>query len=179
MIVIGIARRTINWELLAEDHFLWDKLVASATKSLEGEHSRHLEHSKRTTSATFSTRYKYASLPGPYIGSTYLIEALPKALGDARGQIHKTVSELALESTVEKAMFDLAETSARRVANQAARNHATHAARDAAMEAVIEAMWKDIIASPEGENQWESNCQLAEECVGNASAAAANVASQF
>ncbi|KAG8684450.1 hypothetical protein FRC11_012087 [Ceratobasidium sp. 423] len=177
MMVIGIARHTINWELLTEDHFLWDKLVASATKSLE-EHSRHLEHFKRTTSATFGTKNKNASLPGHFIGSPYLIKALRKALGEARGQILKALSELVFESTVEKAMFDLAETSAQRAANQAARSHATHAARDAAMEAVIEAMWRDIIASPEGENLWESTCRLAEECVRNASAAAAEAAGQ-
>ncbi|KAJ1299840.1 hypothetical protein OPQ81_003288 [Rhizoctonia solani] len=67
---------------------------------------------------------------------------------------------------------------AQKAANQAARSHAAQAARDAAMEAVIETMWRDIMSSSEGGSLWEKKCRLAEECVRNASAAAADVADQ-
>ncbi|EUC60871.1 hypothetical protein RSOL_372460 [Rhizoctonia solani AG-3 Rhs1AP] len=177
MVITATARYTVDWATLAQENQLWEALVTSVMDGLEGPVvSGLLGDPKSTVGATPPlNEWTGALLPTRFIGSSYLCSALREVLVESREQIRKCLEELLILSTVDRAVHDIAEAIALKAGHRAARNHATHAARDAAMEAVIEAMWQDIIASREGRDLWERNCQLAEECVRDASAATVGV----
>ncbi|KAJ1302296.1 hypothetical protein OPQ81_001113 [Rhizoctonia solani] len=176
MIITATARCTVDWAILAHESSMWESLVAAVMNGLRNDPG---PGPKTTIPVTHATKNKDDSrVSYEFVGSTYLVNTLRKALYETRQQIRKSLAELILHSTVDKAMYDVSKTSAQKAANQAARSHAAQAARDAAMEAVIETMWRDIMSSSEGGSLWERKCRLAEECVRNASAAAADVADQ-
>ncbi|CCO37705.1 hypothetical protein BN14_11864 [Rhizoctonia solani AG-1 IB] len=174
MIITATARCTVDWAVLAQEEKLWTTLVTSVISGLNQDPSPGSKAIISTTSTAKNKRETVA--PTQFVGSAYLVQILQKALDETREEIQKSLAELILHSTIDKAMHEVSESSAWKAASYAARNHASHAARDAAMEAVIETMWRDIISSTDGKDLWEKRCLRAEECVKESSAAAASVA---
>ncbi|CAE6473858.1 unnamed protein product [Rhizoctonia solani] len=177
MMVTATARCTVAWAALAQQKPKWGELVAAVMKGLgRNDPGPGLQGA---IPAILASKSKGNTRPlFQFVGSAYLISTLQKALNETREQIRKSLAELILQTTVEKAMHEVSETSAQNAASEAARSHAAQAAQDAAMEAVIETMWRDIISSNEGGDLWETKCMLAKECVQKASAAAADAAGQ-
>ncbi|CAE6430048.1 unnamed protein product [Rhizoctonia solani] len=174
MIITATARCTVDWAVLAQEEKLWTTLVTSVIGGLNQDPGPGSKAIISTTSTAKNQRETVA--PTQFVGSVYLVQILQKALDETREEIQKSLAELILHSTIDKAMHEVSESSAWKAASYAARNHASHAARDAAMEAVIETMWRDIISSTDGKDLWEKRCLRAEECVKESSAAAASVA---
>ncbi|KAL5637655.1 hypothetical protein ACGC1H_002059 [Rhizoctonia solani] len=181
MIITATARFTVDWAALAQENQLWETLVASVMKGLDQDPagSGPLAIPKAAITATLGMKGKTDLLiPSQFVGSVYLCNTLRNALVQTRGQIRKSLAELILHSTVDRAMHEVSETSAQKAGSQAARSHAAQAASDAAMEAVIETMWREIISNNEGGKLWETKCELAKACVEAASSAAADVVGQ-
>ncbi|CAE6380269.1 unnamed protein product [Rhizoctonia solani] len=179
MIITATARFTVNWESLADENKLWETLVTSVMDGLNSNQAESglLTSAKAIALPTLGIKGKTdPSVPAQFVGSVYLCNTLRSALVQTRGQISKSLAELILHSTVDKAMHELSETSAQNAGTQAARNHASQAASDAAMEAVIETMWQVIITDPQGGKLWKSKCNLVKACVEAASTAAASAA---
>ncbi|CAE6528648.1 unnamed protein product [Rhizoctonia solani] len=173
MIVVALARRTVDWALLGSDDHLWGELVSTTMAGLKSNPSK-LNQLKASTRAVLGKKFNHAA--PPFSGSSYLLSTLHIALRHTRSNIKKSLAELLLKSTVEKTMHEVADKSAKSAAEDAARSHASQTARDASFEAVMEVMWNTMLSDPEGSQLWEDRCKRTEECARKAAAAAADAA---
>ncbi|CAE6521292.1 unnamed protein product [Rhizoctonia solani] len=173
MIVVALARRTVDWALLGSDDKLWDELVNTTMAGLNSDASK-LDQLKANTRAMLGKKPNHAA--PPFSGSSYLLNTLHIALHHTRSNIKESLNELLLKSTVEKTMHAIADMSAKSAAEDAARSHASQSARDASFEAVMDVMWKTMLSDPEGAQLWEDRCRRTEECVRKAAAAASDAA---
>jgi hypothetical protein len=173
MIITALARRTVDWALLGSDNQLWDELVVTTMAGINPDQSK-LDRLKSSTRTLFGK--KSNNVTPPFSGSAYLLSTLHIALGHTRSNIEKTLTELLLQSTVEKTIREIADKSSKSAAEDAARSHASQAARDASFESVIEVMWRTLLSDPDGTQLWEDRCRRTEECVRRASEAAADAA---
>ncbi|KAG9120731.1 hypothetical protein FRC07_003652 [Ceratobasidium sp. 392] len=181
IIITATARRTVDWALLSKDTNIWEELVRTTIEGLNTEQSGLGSRIRAGARSVFGLGRKDDSGPSsgldslPFVGATYLISTLRKALFGTRASIQQSLGQLLLQSTVEPSMRQISQESAERAASEAARNHAGQAARDAAMEAVIETMWRTILASDNGGQLWEDQCKATEEAMWKAASAAADV----
>ncbi|KAG8794398.1 hypothetical protein FRC12_024725 [Ceratobasidium sp. 428] len=178
IIITATARRTVDWALLSKDTNKWEELVRTTIEGLNTKQSSIGDRVKEKARALFGqnddTRRSSGLDSLPFVGATYLISTLRKALFSTRSTMQQSLGQLILQKTVEPAMRQISYESAEHAAGEAARNHASQAARDAAMEAVIETMWRKILASENGGQLWEDLCKAAEAAVLKAAAAAAD-----
>ncbi|KDN44025.1 hypothetical protein RSAG8_05757, partial [Rhizoctonia solani AG-8 WAC10335] len=173
MIVVALARRTVDWALLGSDDQLWDELVNTTMAGLKSDPSK-LDQLKAGTRAMLGKKPNHAA--PPFSGSFYLLSTLRIALRHTRSNIKKSLSELLLKSTVEKTIHEVADMSAKSASEDSARSHASQAARDASFEAVMEVMWKTMLSDREGSQLWEDRCRRTEDCVRKAAEAASDAA---
>ncbi|CAE6439920.1 unnamed protein product [Rhizoctonia solani] len=171
MIVVALARRTVDWALLGSDDQLWSELVNTTMSGLESDRST-IEQLKAGTRAILGKASNHAA--PPFSGSSYLLSTLHIALRHTRSNIEKSLTELLLKSTVEKTIHQVADQSAKSAAEDSARSHASQSARDASFEAVMEVMWRTMLSDPEGFQLWEDRCMRTEVCVRKAAEAAAD-----
>ncbi|QRV81685.1 hypothetical protein RhiJN_09700 [Ceratobasidium sp. AG-Ba] len=181
-IITATARRTVDWEFIGKDNDTWDELIRTTIDALKSKPSV-LSRVKQGTTFLLPGRKNgaYAATDTrkvPFVGMSYLVGTLRKAIYSTRADMQKSLGELILKSTVKDFVQSISYESAQRAAALAARNHAAHAARDAAMEAVIEAMWGTILSSQDGGQQWQDQSKAAEIAVWKAASAAADSDSQ-
>ncbi|EUC60875.1 hypothetical protein RSOL_372700, partial [Rhizoctonia solani AG-3 Rhs1AP] len=175
-VIIATARCTVDWATLAQEDQLWEALVGSVMNGLSQDQTSlgPFAVPKSTITTRLGMKGKTdLSIPTHFVSSVYLCNTFRNVLVQARGQIRKSLAELILCSTVDKAMHEILKTSAHRAGSQAVRIYATQAASDVAMEVIIEALWRDIISNNAGNELWKAKCELAKSCVEAASSAIA------
>ncbi|KAG8707196.1 hypothetical protein FRC09_001970 [Ceratobasidium sp. 395] len=174
-ILITTARRTVDWSNVIREPKLWDELVTSSISYLPTSSDR-----SKSDPGSMLRRILKANEPTPneippFTGAAYLTETLRKSLIDTRWELSRTLDELVLQSTADKAMNELTQERLRNTANDAARKHAYHAARDAALEAVVETMWQQVFSDPNAGKAWEAASRENERRVRDAAEAAATI----
>jgi hypothetical protein len=173
-ILITAARRTVDWSIIGRDEQLWDGLVKSGIRKLTSCPEKNKTRTRFALGQILNANEpEDNSLP--FVGAAHLVETLRQALVTARSAISRTLSELALHSSVEKAVRVLSEDFVRSAATEAAKKHAYHTARDAAMEAVVELMWEQVLTDCNAGKVWEGESRKTEGRVRDAAEAAANV----
>ncbi|KAG8742477.1 hypothetical protein FRC10_001373 [Ceratobasidium sp. 414] len=178
-IITATARRTVDWAQLGKDTNKWEELVRTTIEGLSTESPSLRSRIKDGARTVFGLGRKNDSGPSsgldaiPFVGATYLINTLRKALFNTRSNIQQSLGQLIFQTTVEDSMRQISDESAKKAGSEAARNHAGQAARDAAMEAIIETMWRTILNSENGAQLWEDQCKFTEEAVWKAASAAA------
>ncbi|KAG8794397.1 hypothetical protein FRC12_024724 [Ceratobasidium sp. 428] len=182
VIIVTIARRTVDWALLSEDTSDWEELVKT---TVEGPNTKQLGTDsgvKRDVRTLGGRGRKGGDRVGaselihslPPASTTYLTGTLRQALFDTRSTIQQSLDQQILQKTVEPAMRQASLEAAKKSTKAAARNYASQAARDAAMGAVIESMWGKRLVSGKMDQLWEDTCKVTEMAVWKAAAAAAN-----
>ncbi|KAG8717950.1 hypothetical protein FRC08_006292 [Ceratobasidium sp. 394] len=178
-IITATARRTVDWALLGKDTNKWEELVRTTIEGLTSDTPSLKSRIKDGARTILGLGRKNGSEPSsgldaiPFVGATYLINTLRKALFNTRSHIQQSLSQLIFQTTVEGSVRQISDESAQKAAFEAAQNHAGQAARDAAMEAIIETMWRTILNSENGAQLWEDQCKFTEEAVWKAAVAAA------
>ncbi|KAG8782163.1 hypothetical protein FRC12_021156 [Ceratobasidium sp. 428] len=181
VIIVTIARRTVDWTVLSKDTSDWEELVRT---TIESSNAKQLGTNNRVKRGVLVGRGREgATVRVPEIvrslppaSTAYLTGTLRQALFSTRPSIQKSLDQLILHSTVESAMRRASLEMTKKVTGAAARTYASQAARDAAMEAVIESTWGKRLVSGEMGQLWEDTCKATEVAVWKAAAAAADAA---
>ncbi|KAG8698627.1 hypothetical protein FRC09_007125 [Ceratobasidium sp. 395] len=179
VIIVTIARRTVDWAVLSKDTSDWEELVRTTIESSNTKQLGTGNGVKRDVLVGRGRDVTTVRVPElihslPPASTAYLTGTLRQALFSTRPIVQQSLDQLVLHTTVESAMRRASLEVAKKSTEAAARNYASQVARDAAMGAVIESVWGKRLVSGEMGQLWEDTCTATEVAVWKAAASAAD-----